>query len=220
IYTAEESEKSEGLLETDLAVSDESASDESVKTENSTAEASTAADSRKQSENNELSDYGNDETPASSSNSEKAVETTAAASTAAETTTENKNVVTISISCGTILNNSSKLKTGKELFVPSDGIILNEYPIEFSQNITAFDVLKQACDENDIQLEFSYSGGFGTYYIEGINQLYEKDCGSKSGWMYSVNGVFPSVGCSSYTLETGDIVAFVYTCDNGEDVGA
>ncbi len=38
--------------------------------------------------------------------------------------------------------------------------------------------------------------------------------------MYSVNGIFPSVGCSSYELETGDNIEFIYTCNFGEDIGA
>ena len=43
-------------------------------------------------------------------------------------------------------------------------------------------------------------------YIEGINNLYEFDCGEQSGWMYSVNGWFPNYGCSRYQLKDGDVV--------------
>ena len=139
---------------------------------------------------------------------------------------------TISIDCSTILNNKDNLKNGKDLFVPADGKILKTVTVEFEQGETVFDILKRVCANNHcsgncqycqssgIQLEYSYSGSYGNYYIEGIHQIYEKDCGSKSGWMFKVNGVFPNVGCSSYTVKNGDKIEWLYTCDLGEDIGA
>ena len=50
--------------------------------------------------------------------------------------------------------------------------------------------------------------------------LGEFDYTSGSGWMYSVNGVWPDYGCSCYTLHDGDTVVWSYTCDLGRDVGA
>ena len=59
------------------------------------------------------------------------------------------------------------------------------------------------------------------YYIQGINNLYEFDCGAQSGWMYKVNGWFPNYGCSKYTLEDGDDIVWCFTCNGlGADVGA
>jgi len=37
--------------------------------------------------------------------------------------------------------------------------------------------------------------------------------------MYSVNGVFPSYGCSQYVLQAGDVIQWHYTCDLGADLG-
>ena len=34
---------------------------------------------------------------------------------------------------------------------------------------------------------------YNSYYVEGIGNLYEFDCGSESGWMYKVNGWFPQL---------------------------
>ena len=68
-------------------------------------------------------------------------------------------------------------------------------------------------------MESSYTPGYDNYYIEGINQIYEKDCGTKSGWMYCVNGTFPNYGCSDYKLKNGDAVEWRYTCDLGSDIG-
>lgn len=127
---------------------------------------------------------------------------------------------TIEIRCDTILNNMDNLKEGKEAYVPSNGTILAASQISFSDGETVFDVLKRACDLTSIQLEYSYTPLYESYYIEGINHLYEFDCGEQSGWMYKVNGWFPNYGCSSYTLKDGDVIVWCYTCNGlGADVG-
>ena len=42
-----------------------------------------------------------------------------------------------------------------------------------------------------------------------------------SGWMYSVNGVFPNYGVNKYTVKNGDNIKLRYTCNGlGEDIGA
>ena len=132
-----------------------------------------------------------------------------------------RNVCTISIDCETILNNKDKLSENALKFVPSTGTILptTEYYIE-NENTTVFDVLKKVCRDNNIHLEFSYTPAYHSSYIEGIANLYERDCGSLSGWMYSVNGEYPNVGCSEVTVKNGDVIRWRYTCDLGWDVGA
>lgn len=83
-----------------------------------------------------------------------------------------------------------------------------------------FDILRRVCEERKIQLEYSWTPVYDSYYIEGIHQLYEFDCGSESGWMYKVNEVFPNYGCSSYEPKAGDAIVFLYTCKGyGADVG-
>jgi hypothetical protein len=57
-------------------------------------------------------------------------------------------------------------------------------------------------------------------YVSGINGLSEGDLGPGSGWVYSVNGKFPSVGSNKFKLKSGDSVQWRYTCNLGEDVGA
>ena len=37
--------------------------------------------------------------------------------------------------------------------------------------------------------------------------------------MYSVNGQFPNVGCSSYEVKSGDKIEWIYSCDLGRDIG-
>jgi len=136
-------------------------------------------------------------------------------------TSEEKNTCTISIRCDTILQNKKELTSSKEKYVPSDGCILGATEVTFEDNETVFDVLKRVCKENKIQIEFSWTPMYDSYYIEGIHQLYEFDCGSQSGWMYKVNDWFPNYGCSSYKLKKGDNIQWQYTCKGlGEDIGA
>ncbi|MGI6177461.1 MAG: DUF4430 domain-containing protein [Eubacterium sp.] len=127
---------------------------------------------------------------------------------------------TIEIRCDTILDNMGDLKDGKEQYVPSDGTILAVTSVTFEDGETVYDVLRRACDAAGIQYEATWNNTFGSAYVEGINNLYEFDCGDESGWMYKVNGWFPNYGCSSYELKDGDAIAFLYTCHGyGEDVG-
>ena len=128
---------------------------------------------------------------------------------------------TIEIRCDTILNNLDNLVEGKDRYVPPNGVILATSAVEFIEGETVFDVLNRACTYTGIQLEYSYTPLYESYYIEGINNLYEFDCGNESGWMYKVNGWYPNYGCSSYMLSDGDMIIWSYTCSGlGADVGA
>ena len=121
-------------------------------------------------------------------------------------------VCTISIRCKSILSNMDKLKEGKNRYVPSNGIILATSSVEFRDGETAYDVTKRACSATGIQIEASYSPVYSSYYVEGINHLYEFDCGEMSGWLYRVNGWTPNYGCSEYKLKNGDSIVWDYTC--------
>ena len=128
---------------------------------------------------------------------------------------------TIEIRCDTILSNMQDLRPGLDVYVPDSGTILPTTTVTFTEGETVFDVLKRICDARGIQIEYSYTPMYGSYYVEGINNLYEFDCGQQSGWMYKVNGWFPNYGCSSYKLEAGDTIVWAYTCKGlGTDVGA
>lgn len=130
-----------------------------------------------------------------------------------------KNTCTISISCATILDNTDKLKISKKSLVPSDGWILKETAVTFKDGDTVFDVLKQTCTDRKIHLEFSIAPLYNSVYIEGINNLYEFDCGSASGWMYRVNGAYNSYSSSEIKVKNGDKIQWLYTCDMGKDTG-
>lgn len=153
--------------------------------------------------------------------------TTADSSATTKATTENTTEApkktyscTISIGCSTIFDNLELLRPEKKDYVPDDGVILGTVTATFEEGDTVFEVLKSVCRDYGIQLEYSWTSMYGSYYIEGIHNLYEFDCGDGSGWMYSVNGWFPNYGCSSYELKQGDVIKWLYTCDLGADVGS
>ena len=128
--------------------------------------------------------------------------------------------VTLEIRCDTLSSDMSKLENPAIAdYIPEDGTILAKSTYKGTTDNTVFDALNTLCRNNDIQLEFSYTPIYESYYIEGINYLYEFDGGNLSGWMYKVNGWFPNYGCSSYYLSDGDVIEWVYTCDLGKDVG-
>lgn len=126
---------------------------------------------------------------------------------------------TFSISCATVLDNMDKLDKSKKEIIPDDGWILKPVTVTFNEGESVFDVLKQVCKDNKIQLEFSFTPIYNSSYIEGINNLYEFDCGSFSGWTYKVNDWFPNYGCSRYEVKNGDVIEWHFTCNNGADVG-
>lgn len=133
-------------------------------------------------------------------------------STSGETSDKKVLTCTIQIQCKSILSNMDRLKEGKNRYVPSNGVILATSKVEFNQGDTAYDVTKRACSAAGIQIEAAYTPAYGSYYVEGMNHLYEFDCGEMSGWMYKVNGWAPNYGCSEYELKNGDSIVWYYTC--------
>ena len=126
---------------------------------------------------------------------------------------------TISIACDTILDHMDWLDPEKTELVPDDGWILKPTTVTFYEGESVFNVLQRTCKQKKIHMEFENTPMYNSAYIEGINNLYEFDCGELSGWMYSVNDWFPNYGCSRYALKDGDVICWVYTCDLGVDVG-
>ncbi len=137
---------------------------------------------------------------------------------------EDSETVTISIRCDTLRKPENWKKLKKQLqdekYVPEDGVILDEMTCVLRKGDTVFDILKRACRYNQIQME--YQGAelsvYNSIYIKGIHYLYEFSCGELSGWMFRINGEYASRGCDSITLQDGDKVEWIYTCNNGEDI--
>ncbi len=127
---------------------------------------------------------------------------------------------TLEVRCDILLEHLDELPKEKAELVPEDGVILEKVQVEFEEGQSVFDVFRKTLRERKIHFEYVDASAYSAIYIEGIGNLYEFDCGAQSGWLYSVNNVYPSLGCSSYTLKDGDEIVFRYTCDLGADLGA
>ncbi|MCI8365275.1 MAG: DUF4430 domain-containing protein [Eubacterium sp.] len=131
---------------------------------------------------------------------------------AASATVQEKNECSLTITCQEVFSHMDKLSESAKKVIPKDGIILKG-TFTFEEGETVFDVLKRVCKEREIHLDYVFTPLYSTYYIKGIHNLYEFDCGDESGWMYSVNGKDPGNGCNKYKLKKGDQVVFNYTCE-------
>jgi hypothetical protein len=116
---------------------------------------------------------------------------------------------TLSIRCDTLIGEDST-------YLPEDGIFLEEVELSFSEGESVFDLLLRATQLYQIQFDFSGTGS--SVYVSGIGYLYEQEYGDLSGWMYQVNGEYPSIGCGSYLLSEGDHVVWRYTRNIGKDL--
>jgi len=125
---------------------------------------------------------------------------------------------TLSVRCDTILDNIDWLDPEKAELVPEDGVIFPSTEVTFYEGESVLNVLQREMKKAKIHMGFENTPMYNSAYIEGINNLYEFDCGELSGWMYKVNGWFPNYGCSRYQLKDGDTVEWVFTCDLGVDV--
>ncbi len=125
-------------------------------------------------------------------------------------------ICNIKITCKTALE-SGKLSENMLKILPEDGVVLDTLTVEFAEGDCVFDIIAKAVKDNKIHME--YSGTAKIPYIEGIANLYEFECGPLSGWMYRVNGWFPSFSMGQYKVERGDTLELIYTCNLGEDVG-
>ena len=188
--------------------------DEVEKTDNSSEKPKPSNNEKPKPSNNEKPKPSNNEKPKPGNSSTKPKPENNQTITSPKP--KNK-TVTIAISCKTAINNGLNKKPGFS-HLPSNGIILQNMKVEFSEGDTVFDILVKVTRKKGIHMEYRGSGS--NTYIEGINNLYEFDGGSNSGWMYSVNGVYPNYGVGAYKVKSSDVIKFNYTCNLGADLGA
>lgn len=127
-----------------------------------------------------------------------------------QTTTKGTVSCTVTVESTSVLNNMDKLKAGHIAYVPNDGYIINSYCLSIKKGSSVYDAVKAACSANNVNLN-AVNSSFGKY-IAGFNYIDEKDCGNQSGWLYMVNGKYPSVSCDKYIVENKDKIVFEYTC--------
>lgn len=126
--------------------------------------------------------------------------------------TEKKSTCTISINAQR-LHASRRASDSVKNLVPGSGYLLNPTIVAIKKGDTVKDVLMRAAQDNGIVLAAN-----GDSYIAGIGGIFEFDGGAKSGWMYSVNGVFPDVACNEKNVAKGDVIQWKYTLNLGKDL--
>lgn len=122
-------------------------------------------------------------------------------------------IATIMIECKTILDNLDKLDDGVDEILPSDGVILAETSVDVYEDDTAFTVLMRVAKSKKILVNSSNNS-----YITGIAGITEFSCGELSGWKYKVNDEFSSTSVSQQEIAVEDKLAFLFTCDLGDDL--
>lgn len=120
---------------------------------------------------------------------------------------------TMTVECKSILDHMDEFNTDKLEVLPEDGVIIARAEFGFNEGETVYDVLRRVTREKGVLMEASYTPVYDSAYVEGINNIYEFDCGPLSGWTYSVNGKYPNFGCSGYKLSDGDEILWHYTCE-------
>ena len=131
-------------------------------------------------------------------------------------TTKKSNITAfVSIDCKDALNNKNLLDEAVEKALPKDGVILKDYKASVAKGETAYSLILKVAKNNNIQIDClsPEESSYNTAYIKGIGNLYEKDCGKNSGWIFYVNGVSSQVGCSDYYVKNSDVIEFTYVCD-------
>ena len=84
---------------------------------------------------------------------------------------------TLSVRCDTILANMAWLDPEKTELVPEDGVIYAEKTVTFYQGESVFNLLLREMKKHKIHMEFVNTPIYNSAYIEGINNIYEFDCG-------------------------------------------
>ncbi len=130
----------------------------------------------------------------------------------------NVTTCSLTITCGSVLDDMDKLKDSKKGVVPQNGIIYQGENIEFMTGESAFDVIRRELEKNNIHFDFVKAPIYNSVYVKGIGNLYEFDCGDMSGWLYRVNGEKQSYGCSKYILNDKDKIEFYYSCNYLDDM--
>lgn len=99
----------------------------------------------------------------------------------------------------------------------NNGMILNKVKMASAATQSVTEIFTVACSLSNIVVDIE-SGDFGSF-IKGIGGLYNGDCGESSYWLLRINGEYPDVGADSITVNDGDEIVWIYTCDGGADIG-
>ena len=133
------------------------------------------------------------------------------------TTESDATIVTYTIDVS-VFNEAGNFKqVGEEFhkYIDKSGFLVKDIKIELKGDVTALEVLEAISAEKNIPIGYGEMGA--SKYVKSLNHLEEKLLGGYSGWMYLVNGEFPTVGLEELKLKNGDVVTFVYS--DGSNIG-
>lgn len=100
---------------------------------------------------------------------------------------------------------------GNSILMPATTVAINE-------DATVLNASTDSFKQN--QIPFQTGGSGSDIYITSIDDVSQQSCGPLSGWLYKVNDIFIDSGPSTYLLNPGDRVTWIFTTDLGKDVGA
>ena len=115
-----------------------------------------------------------------------------------------------------------------ELYGKAVGTIIGATKVPYEAGDSMADVTVRLLDA--MEIKYDYTGkvedGFylaaledfelnGTYYAT----FGEFDAGSLSGWCVRLNNWHINQSCSAFSVEDGDVISWLYTCQNGADIG-
>lgn len=135
---------------------------------------------------------------------------------ATEYTPEGMYTCLVTIDASTAFNNSG-LDEAIRNELRNEGMLLNKVKMASAAKQSVTEIFTSACSLSNIVLDIE-TGEFGSFF-KGIGGLYNGDCGENSYWLLKINGEFSDVGADSITVNDGDEIVWIYTCDGGADVG-
>lgn len=149
----------------------------------------------------------NSETPAATGGAQSP------SSSPTATPKDEKITCTIEIRCDSLVENKKNVQESIWKYIPSNGQIMEKVSVKVDKNASVYDVLEKACKAKGVALDSEYTPMYKSYYIRGIGNIYEKQAGDMSGWIYKVNGKAPNRGASVFKVSDGDVISWCYTCD-------
>lgn len=112
--------------------------------------------------------------------------------------------------------NSAVLPQNIKDVLQNDGMLIKNATLTVAKG-TAVSGIFELLRVYDIAV-VSEQGPVGTF-VTSIQGLENGACGASSGWLFRINGEFPSEGVDSVELHDGDVVEWVFSCDGGADAG-
>ncbi len=182
------------------------------KKEKSQNNANSKEDSKNQSISNSSKENSNDQSASKNttfSSNVKNKEASVKQNTESSNTTQTNQTNNNNQSQNQITNNE-KINVNVKIIGFENNMMMNK-SMMFDKDTNAFNALKIAASQENIKI---ITKGIGiAVYVSGIGDLYEKQHGPNSGWMYKVNGTPPNYGAGGYKLKNGDNLVWYYVTD-------